>query len=187
MSVTSKVLEKVIHEQLYRHIVDVNLLYRFQSGFRSTYSTDSCLLHLTDFIRYETDAEKSCGMFLIDLQKAFNTVDHRMLLSMLFAIGLDPLALKWFVSYLSDRVQKTEIHAYLSKEQFVTHGVPQVSVLGSLLFLIYINVLKSACGENLFLYANDSAILVSHREESRLRAILVEKFNKVRAWLIDNK
>lgn len=187
LSVTSKVLEKVIHEQLYQHINDGNLLYEFQSGFRKSFSTDSCLLYLTDFIRCEMDAGKLCGMILIDLQKAFDTVNHSLLFNKLSALGMSPLALKWFVSYLSDRDQRTEIQGHLSNEQHVTCGVPQGSVLGPLLFLIFINDMKAACKVNLFLYADDSAILASDKDEVSLQAILKEEFNNIKTWLIDNK
>lgn len=187
LSVTSKILERVVHEQLYQYINDSKLMYKFQSGFRKCHSTDSCLLYLTDFIRGEMDAGKLCGMILIDLQKAFDTVDHSLLFNKLSAVGMSPLALEWFVSYLSDRHQWTEIQGHLSREQRVTCGIPQGSVLGPLLFLIYINDMQAACYENLFLYADDSAIIASHKDETRLQDILSEEFNRISDWLVDNK
>ena len=162
LSVASKVLEKVVHKQLYQYAVDAKLLYEFQPGFRQSHSTDSCLLYLTDFIRGKIDIGKLCGMILIDLQKAYDTVDHSLLYNKLSALGMCPSALRWFVSYLSGRSQMTEFQDNISKEQLVTCGVPQGSVLGPLLFLIY-NDMKSVCNENLFLYADDSAIIASNK------------------------
>lgn len=133
------------------------------------------------------DVGKLCGMILIDLQKAFDTVDHKLLLSKLSALGFSPLVLKWFTSYLSDRDQRTDFQGHISGALPVTCGVPQGSVLGPLLFLIYINDLQDACNVNLFLFADDSAILASDKDLVKLQAILSEEFNNIRLWLTDNK
>ena len=114
LSVVSKVLEKVVHQQLYHYAVDAKLLYEFQSGFRQSHSTDSCLLYLTDFIRGEIDICKLCGVILINLQKAFDTVAHSLLYNKLSALGMCPSALRWFVSYLSGRSQITEFQGHIS-------------------------------------------------------------------------
>ena len=108
LSVVSKVQEKVVHEQLHQYAVDSKLLYEFQSWFRESHTTDSCLLYLTVFIRGKIDVGKLCGMILIDLQKAFDTVDHSLLYNKLSALRMCPSPLRWFVSYLSGRSQKTE-------------------------------------------------------------------------------
>ena len=79
------------------------LVYKFQSGFRSRYSTDTCLTHLTDFIKFQMDQGHFVGMVLLDLQKAFDTVDHDILLIKLKALGLSQGVSRWFQSYLSDR------------------------------------------------------------------------------------
>ena len=187
LSVTSKVLEKVIHQQLYEYLTVSKLLFKFQSGFRKSHSTDSCLLFLTDFIRTEMDAGKLCGMILIDLQKAFDTVDHNLLFSKLTAIGVSSSSLRWFISYLSGRDQIIDLHGQFSTALPVTCGVPQGSVLGPLLFLIYINDMYSACNVNLFLYADDSAILSSDKDVERLQSTLSDEFKRIKSWLTDNK
>ena len=81
LSVISKVFEKVVFMQLSDYLSENRLLYEFQSGFRSSYSTDPCLIHLTDYIKLENDKDNFTGMVLLDLQKAFDTVDHTILLN----------------------------------------------------------------------------------------------------------
>ena len=81
----SKVIERIIHEQINNYITKHNLLYTFQSGFRTSHSTDTCLLYLTDYIKREVDSGKYCGMVMLDLQKAFDTVNHKILLTKLRA------------------------------------------------------------------------------------------------------
>ena len=105
----SKILEKTVHKQLENYLKSKKLMYDYQSGFRNSYSTDSCLTHLTDQIRFDMDKGNYTGMVMIDLQKAFDTVDHDILLNKLKAIGLDDLSTYWFSSYLKNRFQKTEV------------------------------------------------------------------------------
>ena len=88
LSVVSKILEKAVYVQLEDYLVNNNLLYEFQSGFRSKFSTDTCLSYLTDFIKHETSKGLYIGMIMLDLQKAFDTVDHLILCEKLRAIGL---------------------------------------------------------------------------------------------------
>ena len=161
----SKVIERLIYEQIDNYLSNHELLFEFQSGFRKSHSTDTCLLYLTDYIRREVDMGKYCGMVMLDLQKAFDTVNHSILLNKLRAIGFDSAATNWMKSYLEDREQVVEVNGSLSSPLKVNCGVPQGSILGPLLFLIYINDMKSACNGNLFLFADDSAILASDRDK----------------------
>lgn len=134
LNVFSKVLERVVHDQLYKYLHEANLFYTFQSGFRESFSTDSCLLHLTDIIRMEMDKGNLTGMILLDLQKAFDTVNHTILIKKLKALGLNISALNWFTSYLSDRKQLVNISGVTSGFEKITCGVPQGSIIGPLLF-----------------------------------------------------
>ena len=144
LSVISKVFEKVVFMQLSDYLSENRLLYEFQSGFRSSYSTDTCLIHLTDYIKLENDKGNFTGMVLLDLQKAFDTVDHTILLNKLKWLGADDLTVQWFRSYLTGRTQVTDIGGTLSEPKGVTCGVPQGSILGPLLFLLYVNDMASA-------------------------------------------
>jgi len=98
----SKVIEKIIFEQIDKYLASHNLLYEFQSGFRKSHSTDTCLLYLTDHIRREVDKGHFCGMKMLDLQRAFDTVDHGIFVCKLKAIGFNDLAVRWVRSYLKD-------------------------------------------------------------------------------------
>ena len=163
------------------------LLYDLQSGFRQSHSTETCLVYLTDSIRKEIDSGKLCGLVLLDLQKAFDTVNHAILLSKLRAIGMSKSAVTWFSSYLSERIQRVEVNRSLSDPQLITCGVPQGSVLGPLLFLLYINDMPSACSCKLLLFADDAALLVSHRDQTTLENILGRELEGVSIWLSDNR
>ena len=105
LSIISKVVEKVVYDQIETYLDEKKLLYKFQSGFRGRFSTDTCFIHLTDFIKFEMDKGHLSGMVLLDLQKAFDTVDHGILFMKMEALGLSQDVIGWFRSYLSDRRQ----------------------------------------------------------------------------------
>lgn len=160
---------------------------KFQSGFRSGFSTDTCLIHLTDFIRYENDKGNVVGMVLLDLQKAFDTVDHSILLMKLQASGLSIDVLNWFKSYLSDRQQLVDVSGTYSSNSKITCGVPQGSILGPLLFLIYVNDMSAVVKNKLLLYADDSGILVTGKSLFVVEKALTDDMELVSQWLVDNK
>ena len=187
LSVISKVFEKVVFMQLSDYLSENRLLYEFQSGFRSSYSTDTCLIHLTDYIKLENDKGNFTGMVLLDLQKAFDTVDHTILLNKLKWLGADDLTVQWFRSYLTGRTQVTDIGGTLSEPKGVTCGVPQGSILGPLLFLLYVNDMASAVRCKLLLYADDSALIASGKNVADIESTLSSELEYVSNWLIDNK
>ena len=171
------------------HTLIKKLLYQFQSGFRNRYSTDTCLIHLTDVIKFHMDKGHFIGMVLLDLQKAFDTVDHTILLMKLEALCLSLDITRRFQSYLSDRQQLVDVSGTLSSYSKITCGFPQGSILGPLLFLIYmyINDMAGALDEKLLLYADDSAILVSDKDATKIGSLLQKELAVVSEWLIDNK
>uniref|UniRef100_A0A8C7QXU9 Reverse transcriptase domain-containing protein n=1 Tax=Oncorhynchus mykiss TaxID=8022 RepID=A0A8C7QXU9_ONCMY len=172
---------------MYEYVNKQGLMYDFQSGFRKTYSTDSGLLYLTDFIRKEIDEGNLCGMVLLDLQKAFDTVNYCLLISKLEALGLSSIPLGWVKSYLSGREQVVEVNGSLSQAKPMICGVLQGSVLGPLRFLLYINDMKHACFCSLFLYADDSTLLVSHKSKTVLESIFSTKLSNINKRLGGNK
>ena len=187
LSTISKVMEKVIHDQVFTYLKTNGLLYEFQSGFRQSYSTNTCLIHLTDYIKLQSDKGNLTGMVLLDLQKAFDTVDHCILINKLQALGFDTCSREWFRSYLTNRKQLVDIAGTLSPFQNVTCGVPQGSILGPLLFLVYVNDMCSAVNCKLLLYADDSALIVPGKDVKEIELQLTKELKSISNWLTDNK
>lgn len=188
LCVASKIMERVIYNQIENYIVKNCILYALQSGFRPLHSTETCIIHLTDSIRKAVDKGDFCGMVMLDLQKAFDTIDHEILIYKLKAIGFDKNSLKWVQSYLKDRKQQVDIKGTLSNPLFINCGVPQGSLLGPLFFLLYINDLKVACPEELFLYADDvAAIVVAHRDKEMVEKTMSLQLEEISKWFLDNK
>ena len=163
LSNINKIFKKLVHQRLYSFLCKYNVIYELQFGFRSKHSTNHALISLTEMVRKAMDDGKfACGVF-IDLQKAFDTVDHTILLKKLEFYGVKGLANNWFKSYLSGRTQFTCINGFNSKIQNMKFGVPQGSVLGPLLFLLYINDLHSAINfSSVHHFADDTNLLVSN-------------------------
>ena len=107
-------MEKIVFEQVAKYLDENKLMYEFQSGFRTSHSTDTCLLYLNDRIKHEVDLGRYCGMVMLDLQKAFDTVNHPILIDKLKAIGFDSTAASWMRSYLEGREQMVEVNGTLS-------------------------------------------------------------------------
>ena len=146
LSNVNKIFQRIVHKRLYSFLNKYNCIYEFQFGFRAQHSTNNALLSLTEKIREALDSKGgifACGVF-IDLQKAFDTVDHSILLKKIKHYGIRGLTNQWFKSYLSGRTQFTSVNGYDSKIKDMKNGVPQGSVLVPLLFLIYINELHNA-------------------------------------------
>ena len=152
------------------------------------HSTDHALISLTETINSSLDKNRfGCGIF-IDLQKAFDTVNHDILLKRLEHYGIRGTALSWFQSYLSNRRQFVSINGHSSSLTNIACGVPQGSVLGPLLFLIYINDLpNSSQFLSFFLFADDTNIYCDSDNLQLLTKKINRELKKVKLWLDSNK
>lgn len=164
LPILSKVLEKVVYIQLYNFAIDHNILPPEQSGFRKGYSTTTALLNISDNIIRAIDNKLISALILLDFSKAFDKINHEILCAKLKYYGCNNVVLSFFRSYLFDRYQKVEIDNQSSSLGIISSGVPQGSVLGPLLFLLYtadiFNIVKSVSVQ---LYADDTQLMYTFK------------------------
>ena len=187
LPVLSKIIERVIHEQTQSFLTRNNILFKFQSGFRPSHSTDTCLSFLNDKILKGFDSGLLTGMILIDLQKAFDTIDHEILFTKMKYLGFSNHSINWFKSYFANRTFKVNVNDVFSNPGYLTCGVPQGSILGPLLFLLYINDMPQAVSCDLFLYADDSCLVYQDKDIKVIERRLNTDFSNLCDWFVDNK
>jgi hypothetical protein len=184
----SKILERVLHKRLYCFLDANQILYPSQYGFRSKHSTIDAL---TEFVHHTLSSfenhEYTVGVFL-DLSKAFDTIDHSILLKKLEFYGIRGIALEWFKSYLSGRVQYVSYNNVASGTRNISCGVPQGSVLGPLLFIIYTNDLpKSIQNSKSIIFADDTTVYASSTSLPILFNTINADLNGLADWFCANK
>ena len=126
-------------------------------------------------------------MILIDLQKAFDTIDHDILLQKLYAIGFSKHSVNWFRSYLINRTFLVNLGNVFSQPACVSSGIPQWSTLGLLLFFMYISDMSQAVKCNIFLYADDTCLVCQHEDINKTEKQLNKDFESSCDWSVDNK
>ena len=187
LPIPGKILEKLFHYHLTNFLEQNKFLSEKQNGFRKNCSTLNSIVNLTnDVFESINNGEYTIAAF-IDLKKAFDTVNHKILLKKLYYAGIRNNTWKWIENYLHNRVQKTFCNGIKSENGYVTFGVPQGSILGPLFFLIYINDIQNVLDNNSYqLYADNTVIYCSNKSkdlaENKLQN-LIEKFSK---WCSQN-
>jgi hypothetical protein len=190
----SKLFEKAVFIQLYKYLNTNNLLYKNQYGFRTLHSTEMASLEVIDIILKKLDEKKiPLGIFL-DLSKAFDTLDHNILLHKLQYYGVKDVELKWFQSYLCNRFQFVSFEGTSSSMLPMITGVPQGSVLGPLLFILYMNDIHYATDKfHAILFADDTSLtstLCTFGKKLSLNELsnsINIELKKVQTWLEINK
>ena len=187
LPLVSKIFEKIVHIQTQEYLDTHQILYKYQSGFRARHSTDTCLSLLNDKILQGFDVGKLTGMILIDLQKAFDTIDHEILLMKLECLGFSKSSINWYKSYLENRKFLVNVENEYSNPGDLTCGVPQGSILGPLIFLMYVNDMPKSVDCNLYLYADDTCLVFSDDNLKSIESSLNRNFDSLCDWFIENK
>jgi len=191
LSNINKIIEKLMFNRLYAFLEKYKCIYELQFGFRQNHSTNHAIISIVQKIQDAIKNNKFAIGVFIDLQKAFDTVNHSILLEKMRHYGISGISNTWFKSYLTDRQQFVSIGSQDSDYTITEHGVPQGSVLGPLLFLIYINDLHQCIKySNSFHFADDTNLLYIPPDKLRNKNI-IRRLNidlkSLNNWLMANK
>ena len=182
LSSTSKILERVVYNHLYEHCQTNNLLSKRNSGFKQNDGAVNRLLYLVDRIYKGLDDEREIAMVFLDITKAFDRVWHKGLLFKLRGFGVSGLLLAWFKSYLENRSQRVVIGGVSSEFKYLFAGVPQGSVLGPLLFLIFLNDVEIDIISDISLFADDTALVQAYKFQAEAEDALNSDLVKIANW-----
>ena len=187
LSIFSKILERLMHKRVYSYLTKFNVFFELQFGFRNNHSTTMALIEIIDNIRENLDHGTSVLGIFLDLSKAFDLVNHDKLLYKLSHYGIRGSTLGWFRSYLSERKQITFVNGVMSDPLPVNIGVPQGSVLGPLLFLIYVNDIGVVLEKNAIrLFADDTNIFITGRDLQDIKIKAQHSLDLLFKWFNDN-
>ena len=186
LPVLSKVIERVVHTQLNTHLDNINYLYSHQYGLRRGRSTTQAIAQLNNWMLKSMDEGKVTGLLFVDTSKAFDSINHKVL-NKLRHMGMSERSLQWFKSFLAERRQCVFINGQTSEMQRIMLGVPQGSILGPLLFNMYINNLPNAVETRLILYADDAVLVFPAATPNEPQTVLEREFGLMSDWYLDNR
>ena len=185
LPVLSKVLERVLHQQVTHFFTNKNpaAIPKQQFAYRSQHSCEDALVLVINWWQRAVDDDKYCGLVLADMSKAFDRVRHRALVATLSSVGIHGMALKWFISYLTNRQQQVTTAEGLSFPSPCTRGVPQGSVLGPLLFSLYIRDAPDVFSTDSQLFADNIAFYTANPSLSHVVSTLNNDLDKLDQYL----
>ena len=188
LPILSKIFEKSATNQLIKYLEENNLLASNQHAYRKGHSTTTCLAEVLNRVHKLVDQKKNCAIVSLDLSKAFDSINHDLLLNKLLKLKLSGPSVLWIKSYLSNRHQKTKFEKHVSTSAEIKSGVPQGSIIGPLLFLIFTNDLPSVFTDkcNIISYADDTQLIIEAENLPTLIRKIEEVINIAQNWYSSN-
>ena len=188
LPVLSKILERIVYNRLFNYLMKHKIISAAQYGFQPNRGTEHAILELQDRVINIMNNKECCVGVFMDLSKAFDTLDHKILLNKLDNYGIRGVAHDWFRNYLSERKQYVHINGVSSEHLPISCGVPQGSILGPLLFLIYVNDLATVSKHAItILFADDTNSIYKGQTYDGLKTTITHDLSRISEWFKANK
>ena len=184
----SKIFERAATNQITKYLEQNNLITHTQHAYRQKHSTQTCLIEVVNHLYEILDNKKTPAIISLDLSKAFDSINHDLLLSKLADLKMSESTIKWVKSYLSNRKQITKFQHFTSEEEEITSGIPQGSILGPLMFVCFTNDFSKSFDASLKImsYADDTQIIVNDKNMENLKTKIKSAIDTAQTWYKDN-